>query len=301
MTEVEIDGRHLRLSNLDKVFWPATGFTKGQMIEYYRRIAGLLLPHLRGRPLTLKRYPDGVDAEFFYEKQCPSHRPPWVATCPIARRGTTGKPIEYCLVDDQASLVWVANLASIELHPLLAFCDHVDHPTMVVFDLDPGPPADLVDCCQVGLWVRQVLSELELQPFPKTSGSKGLQLYVPLNTPHTYADTKPFARAIARRLAEQHPDRVVERMDKSLRAGKVLIDWSQNDVSKTTVCAYSLRARERPTVSAPVAWQEVERALGDGDPRPLQLEAPEVIERVQRLGDLFAPVRRLRQELPQVA
>jgi bifunctional non-homologous end joining protein LigD len=299
-TEVEIEGRRVRLSNLDKVLWPDAGFTKGQMIDYYRRISAELLPHLQKRPLTLKRYPDGVDAEFFYEKRCPSHRPPWIATCPVPRRGAPGKPIDYCLVGDLPSLVWVANLASIELHSLLACCPHIDHPTMVVFDLDPGPPADLVDCCQVGLWVRDVLDELGLRSFPKSSGSKGLQLYVPLNTPHSYADTKPFARSIARLLAERYPDRVVERMDKSLRAGKVLVDWSQNDASKSTVCAYSLRAGERPTVSAPVMWQEVERALHDDDPALVRFEAADVIERVRRLGDLFEPVRSLQQELPRL-
>jgi bifunctional non-homologous end joining protein LigD len=300
VTEVEIEGRRVRLSNVDKVLWPAAGFTKGQMIDYYRRISGQLLPHLQERPLTLKRYPDGVDAEFFYEKRCPSHRPPWIATCSIPRRGATGKPIDYCLVGDLPSLVWVANLASIELHSLLACCRRIDHPTTVVFDLDPGPPADLVDCCQVGLWVGEVLDELGLQSFPKASGSKGLQLFVPLNTPHSYADTKPFARSIARLLAERYPDRVVERMEKSLRAGKVLIDWSQNDASKSTVCAYSLRARERPRVSAPVTWQEVERGLHDDDPALLQFEAGDVIDRVRRLGDLFEPVYIVQQELPRL-
>lgn len=300
MTEVEIEGRGLELSNLDKVLWPASGFTKGQMIDYYRRISGPLLPHLRDRPLTLKRYPDGVDADFFYEKQCPSHRPRWLATCRIPRRGTTGEPIDHCVVDDLPSLVWVANLASIELHPMLACCRHIDHPTVVVFDLDLGPPADLVDCCRVGLWVRDVLDELGLRSFPKSSGSKGLQIYVPLNTPHAYTDTKPFARRVAHVLAERRPDRIVERMEKSLRTGKVLIDWSQNDAHKTTVVAYSLRARERPTVSAPVTWQEVEQALGDDDAGLLRFEASDMIERVQRHGDLFAPVRSLRQELPRV-
>jgi bifunctional non-homologous end joining protein LigD len=300
VTEVEVEGRRVRLSNLDKVLWPGTGFTKGQMIDYYRRISGQLLAHLQERPLTLKRYPDGVDADFFYEKRCPSYRPPWIATCPVPRRGAPGKPIDYCIVGDLPSLLWVANLASIELHSLLACCPHIDHPTLVVFDLDPGPPADLVDCCQVGLWVREVLDELGLRLFPKSSGSKGLQLYVPLNTPHSYADTKPFARSIAGLLAERYPDRVVERMDKSLRAGKVLVDWSQNDASKSTVCAYSLRARVRPTVSTPVTWQEVERAVHDHDPALVRFEAADVIERVRRLGDLCEPVRSLQQELPRL-
>jgi bifunctional non-homologous end joining protein LigD len=222
VTEVEIEGRRVRLSNLDKVLRPDAGFTKGQMIDHYRRISAELLPHLQERPLTLKRFPDGVDDEFFYEKRCPSHWPPWIATCQIRRRGGTGKPIDYCLVGDLPSLVWVANLASIELHSLLACCRHIDHPTMVVFDLDPGPPADLVDCCQVGLWVRDVLDGLGLQSFRKSSGSKGpaalrAAQYSPFVRRH-----QTVRRSIARLLAERHPDRVVERMDKSLRAAKVL-------------------------------------------------------------------------------
>ena len=282
------------------MLYPEAGFTKGQVIDYYVRVADVLLPHLRDRPLTLKRYPNGVDESFFYEKQCPSHRPDWVSTQPVPSRGTEGKVINYCVVNDVPTLVWVANLASLELHTLLA-CRETVRPTMVAFDLDPGPPADIIDCAQVGVWVRDVLTELGLESFPKTSGSKGLQLYVPLNTPHTYDDTKPFAHALARLLEKQHPDKVVEKMDKALRTGKVLIDWSQNHITKTTVCVYSLRARPRPTVSTPVTWDEVEDALAARDPALLTFEAGTVLERVERDGDLFEPVATLEQKLPKLA
>jgi bifunctional non-homologous end joining protein LigD len=292
---VEIEGRQLKLSNLDKVLWPETGFTKGQMIDYYVRVAPALLPHLRGRPLTLKRYPNGVAESFFYEKQCPSHRPEWVHVQPIPSERS--KVINYCTADDLPTLVWVANLASIELHPLLARGDRVDQPTMIAFDLDPGPPADVVDCCRVGLWLREVLADLGLEAFPKTSGSKGLQVYVPLNRPYTYDDTKPFAHALARLLEKQHPEAVVERMDKGLRKGKVLIDWSQNHGTKTTVCVYSLRARPRPTVSTPVTWDEVAACAEAGDAGVLSFEADAVLARVAAQGDLFAPVLELEQRL----
>ena len=299
MPDVDIGGRRLKLSNLDKVLWPETGFTKGQMIDYYARIGETVLPHLRGRPLTLKRYPNGVAEGHFYEKQCPTHRPDWVATCPIPSRGETGKMINYCLADDLPTLVWVANLAAIELHPLLARGEKVVQPTMIAFDLDPGAPADLVDCCEVAFWVKDVLDRLGLQSFPKTSGSKGLQLYVPLNVDGvTYEDTKPFAHAIARLLEKEHPDRVVEKMEKDLRVGKVLIDWSQNHITKTTVCVYSMRARTRPTVSTPVTWDEVAGALDARDPSLLTFETDDVLERVEAHGDLFRPVVDLEQQLP---
>lgn len=298
MPDVEIEGKRLKLSNLEKVLWPEAGFTKGQMIDYYARIAPVLLPHLRSRPLTLKRYPNGVDESFFYEKQCPNHRPDWVHTQPIPSRGIEGKIINYCTVEDTATLVWVANLASIELHTLLACGSKVNEPTMIAFDLDPGAPADIVDCCRVGIWVRDVLDGLGLRSFPKTSGSKGLQVYVPLNTPHTYEQTKPFAHAIAKLGEKELPDLVVEKMDKSIRGGKVLIDWSQNHITKTTVNVYSMRARTRPSVSTPVTWDEVEECLGADDPAVLHFEAPDVLDRVDRLGDLFEPVRTLEQSLP---
>jgi bifunctional non-homologous end joining protein LigD len=296
--QVEIEGKRLKLSNLDKVFYPKTGFTKGQVIDYYTRISGALLPHLKKRPLTLKRYPNGVDEKFFYEKRCPTHRPDWVATTPVEsdRQGGT---IDYCLCNDLPTLVWVANMASIELHPSLSRAPKIEQPTTLAFDLDPGPPAAILECAQVGLWVRDVLGELGLQTFPKTSGSKGMQVYVPLNTPVTYDDTKGFAHALARLLEKDHPKEVVSVMAKDLRKGKVFIDWSQNDVHKTTVSVYSLRARDEPTVSTPVYWGEVADALEKGDPELLRFEAPEVIERVEARGDLFAEVNTLKQKLPK--
>ena len=296
-TSVEVEGRQLKLSNLDKVLYPEAGFTKGQVIDYYTRIAPALLPHLRRRPLTLKRYPNGVDAQFFYEKNCPKHRPDWVETIPVW--STRNKAdVNYCLANDLPTLVWVANLASLELHTSLSWAPDIGQPSMVVFDLDPGPPATVVECGRVALWLREVLDDLGLVVFPKTSGSKGLQLYVPLNTPVTYNETKPFAHALARLLEERHPKDVLSVMTKELRKGKVFIDWSQNDDSKTTVCVYSLRARPRPTVSAPVTWEEVEKVVDAGDPGVLSFEADEVLARVERDGDLFAPVVELEQALP---
>jgi bifunctional non-homologous end joining protein LigD len=297
--EVEIEGKRLKLSNLDKVLYPEAGFTKGQIIDYYTRVAPALLPHLRGRPLTLKRYPNGVDQGHFYEKRCPKHRPDWVATVPM-ESSRQGGPIDYCACNDLATLVWVANLASIELHPSLARKPDLLRPTAVAFDLDPGPPAGIVECTQVAVWLREVMEEFGLQAFPKTSGSKGLQVYVPLNTAVTYDDTKGFAHALARLLEKQHPDDVLSVMTKELRKGKVFIDWCQNDVHKTSVCVYALRARERPTVSTPVRWEEVSETLAKGDPDLLRFEAPDVIERVEADGDLFAPVEKLKQKLPKL-
>jgi bifunctional non-homologous end joining protein LigD len=295
--EVEIEGRKLRLSNLDKVMYPKVGFTKGQLIDYYARVSPALLPHLHGRPLTLKRYPDGVEGQHFYEKQCPSHRPEWVQTASVWSRHNA-RSIDYCLANDLPTLVWAANLAALELHTSLALAEDVERPTTMVFDLDPGAPADIVDCCRVGLWVRDLFGGLGLESFAKTSGSKGLQVYVPLNVETSYAETKPFAKAVAELLAKQHPKKVVSRMSKELRAGKVLVDWSQNDEHKTTVCVYSLRARERPTVSTPVEWDEVEAALRAKDPGRLTFESDDVLARVEEGGDLFAPALTLRQALP---
>ncbi|HKP92071.1 MAG TPA: DNA ligase D [Thermoleophilaceae bacterium] len=296
--EAEIEGRTLRLSNLDKVMYPKTGFTKGQVIEYYTRVAPVLMPHLHGRPLTMKRYPDGVDGKSFYEKQCPSHRPDWVETASIWSR-RNGRNIDFCLVNDLPTLVWAANLADLELHTSLSLAAEIERPTMMVFDLDPGAPADVVDCCRVGLWVRELFEGLGLESFPKTSGSKGLQVYVPLNVETSYAETKPFAKAVAELLEKQHPKKVVSRMSKDLRKGRVFVDWSQNDEHKTTVNVYSLRARERPTVSTPVAWDEVERCLAAEDAGLLTFEADAVLARADELGDLFGPVVTLRQELPR--
>ena len=290
--EVEVEGRKLSLSNLDKVMYPATGFTKGQVIEYYTRVAPVLLPHLRDRPLTLKRYPNGVEGKFFYEKQCPSHRPEWVQTVPVP---VSSRTIDFCLCNDLPTLVWLANLADIELHPSLSRADRIERPAAMAFDLDPGEGAGLARCCEVALILRESLAQLGLQSFPKTSGSKGLQIYVPLNRDDvTYDDTKPLAHALAKHLEAEHPKLIVSRQKKELRRGKVLIDWSQNDENKTTVCVYSLRARERPTVSTPLEWSELD------DPDALAFEADDVLERVAERGDLFEPVVELPQELPQL-
>lgn len=317
-SEVEIDGRRLALSNPDKVMYPATGFTKGDVIDYYREVAEVMVPHLAGRPITLKRFPNGVEGQFFYEKNCPSHRPPWVSTTEVATSAAESGVIRYCAVQDRPTLVWMANLAAIEIHPLLARAvpaptpndsgaagvrdpSSVAEPTWVAFDLDPGPPAGIAECCQVACWLRAMLDDLGLACFPKTSGSKGMQVYVPLNSPHTYDDTKPFAHAVARLLERQHPNEVVERMAKLLRTGKVLIDWSQNHHSKTTVAVYSLRALPRPTASTPLTWDEVEEVRSGGDPARLRFEAAQVLGRVESLGDLFAPVLALSQHLPDLA
>ncbi len=299
-TTVRVDGRQLSLSNLDKVLYPATGFTKGQVIAYYRGVAPVLLPHLAGRPLTLKRYPNGVDDKFFYEKRCPSHRPEWVRVAPIWS-GRNKAEVPYCVVGDLPTLVWVANLASLELHTSLSRADDINRPTMVVFDLDPGPPATIVECCRLGLRLRDLFERLGLEVFAKTSGSKGLQLYAPLNTPVTYdGGTKDFALAVAQLFDRRFPDEVVSSMKKELRPGKVLIDWSQNDEHKTTVCVYSLRAKDRPTVSTPVTWEEVARTADDGDADRLVFDADAVLERVARLGDLFAGLNELEQKLPSL-
>ena len=295
--EVEVDGRTLSLSNLGKVLYSAAGFTKGHVIDYYTRIAPVLLPHLRGRPLTLKRYPNGVDGEFFYEKQCPAHRPEWVRTAAIPIR-TDGRVIDFCLADDLPTLVWLANLADLELHTSLARARDIKAPVILAFDLDPGEPATIVECAQVALELREVFDHLGLAGFPKTSGSKGMQVYVPLNTPHTYEQTKPFELALAQLLERRHPELVVSDMKKSLRTGKVLVDWSQNDEHKTTVGAYSLRARERPTVSTPLRWEEVEAVAASGEPEQLAFTSDDVLARVAEHGDLFAPVEELEQELP---
>jgi bifunctional non-homologous end joining protein LigD len=293
--EVEVEGRRLKLSNLEKVLYPAVGFTKGQVIDYYTRVAPVLLPHLRGRPLTLKRYPDGVDGEFFYEKQCPSHRPDWVRTEAVS---TNSKVIDFCIADDLPTLVWTSNLADLELHTSLSLAKDIKRPTMLVFDLDPGAPAAILECVQVGLWLRDTLDELGLKSFPKTSGSKGFQVYAPLNTKVTYDETKPFARALAQLLEKQHPKKVVSNMKKELRKGKVFVDWSQNDDHKTTICVYSLRAKERPTVSTPVDWDEAEAAIEEKNADALVFDSDMVLERVDRHGDPFEPVLELKQELP---
>jgi bifunctional non-homologous end joining protein LigD len=296
---IEVQGRQLKLSNLEKILYPAAGFTKQQIIDYYVRIAPAMIPHLAGRPLTRKRYPNGVDEEFFYEKNAPQHRPDWVKTVPIWSESNR-RTVHYILADDLPTLVWLANLAAIELHPSLSLAKNIACPTMMVFDLDPGPPADIVQCCQVGFWLREIFEHFGLESFPKTSGSKGLQIYVPLNTPTKYESTKPFAHALAQLLEHDHPKEVVSDMKKQARAGKVFVDWSQNDEHKTTVAVYSLRARQRPTVSTPVTWEEVERTFKKKDPALLVFEAKQVVARVEKMGDLFAPLLELKQRLPDL-
>jgi bifunctional non-homologous end joining protein LigD len=292
---VEVEGRELSLSNLDKVMYPETGFTKGQVIDYYTRVAPVLLPHLHDRPLTLKRYPNGVEGGHFYEKQCPSHRPDWVRAEPVE---LSSKTINFCICDDLPTLVWLANLADLELHPSLSKVPEVERPTLMAFDLDPGPGTGLAECCEVALILRDALAQLGLECFPKTSGSKGIQVYVPLNVEDVDYDhgTKLISNALARHLESAHPELIVSSQKKELRRGKVLIDWSQNDEHKTTVGVYSLRARERPTVSTPLAWDELE----DGDPDLLVFEADDVLARVEEHGDLFAPVEELEQRLPEL-
>jgi bifunctional non-homologous end joining protein LigD len=295
---VEIQDKRLKLSNLEKVLYPGVGFTKGQVLDYYVRIAPFLLPHLHGRPLTLKRYPDGVDAEYFYEKNAPSHRPEWVKTAPVWSRQNR-RDMHFILAEDLPTLVWLANLASLELHTSLSLARDALCPTTMVFDLDPGPPANLVQCARVGLWLKEIFDHFGLASFPKTSGSKGLQVYVPLNTAVTYEKTKMLAQALAQLLEHEHPGLVVSEMKKELRGGKVFIDWSQNDDHKTTVSVYSLRAREHPTVSTPVTWEEVDRCLKTKT--PLVFETAEVLKRCGKMGDLFAPVLSLKQKLPELA
>ncbi|MDQ6692234.1 MAG: non-homologous end-joining DNA ligase [Candidatus Dormibacteraeota bacterium] len=298
--EVIVEGRQLKLSNLDKILYPQAGFTKGQVIDYYTRIAPAVLPHLKDRTLTLKRYPNGVEDEYFYEKQSPKHRPDWVLTQAVWAHGN-GRNVDFTLCNDLPTLVWLANLADLELHTNLSLARDVFAPTMVVFDLDPGPPATIVECCRVGLRIREILDQLKIKVFAKTSGSKGLQLYIPLNTPATYDETKPFAHAIAELLEKQHPNLVLSKMSKVAREGKVFVDWSQNDRIKTTVNVYSLRAKDFPTVSTPVTWEEVAECLDRGEPDLLRFTSDQALARYLELGDLFAPVLKLKQRLPVLA
>jgi len=296
--ELVVEDRKIPVSNLDKVLYPKAGFTKGQVIDYYIRVAPVLLPHLKDRPLTMKRYPDGVEGEFFYEKNCPSHRPKWVKTAKVWSEGNN-RMMDYCLAQDLPTLVWAANLADLELHTSLSRKNSIKRPTMMVFDLDPGAPADIVQCCQVGLWLRDLLAGMKLKSFAKTSGSKGLQVYVPLNTAVTYDRTKDLSRALAQYLEHQHADLVTSNMSKAIRKGKVFVDWSQNDEHKTTICVYSLRAREEPTVSTPVTWDELENCLKKKKTDLLRFRSDKVLIRVDKLGDIFEPVEKLKQKLPK--
>ncbi|HEX2195730.1 MAG TPA: non-homologous end-joining DNA ligase [Actinomycetota bacterium] len=294
--QVKAGRRNVDVSNPDKVFYPETGFTKADVVRYYQDVAPVLLPHVKDRLVTLKRYPDGVEGGFFYEKQCPKHRPEWVSTAPMRRKD--GKVIDYCLLNDRAALAWASNLANLELHTSLARSDRLDRPRALVFDLDPGEGTDVLDCAQVTLWIRTVFSDLGLESFAKTSGSKGIQMFVPVSAAATFDDTRAWAHAVALRLESEHPDAIVTKQSKEARRGKVLIDCSQNDDHKTTVSVYSLRARPRPTVSTPVTWDEIEAALGSQDASALVFEHDEVLRRVDEHGDLFEPVLKLRQKLP---
>jgi bifunctional non-homologous end joining protein LigD len=294
----QVEGHEVVLSNLGKLLYPAAGFTKRDVIDYYFAIAPVLLPHLEGRALTVKRYPDGVEGKAFYEKQAPAHRPDWVQTVAVASERREW--IDYTLAQDLATLVWLANLAALELHTPLARAVEIERPTTLVFDLDPGLPATIIECCHVGLLLQGMFEALGLESFVKTSGSKGLQVYVPLNSDVTFAQTKLFAREVAQLLERDDPELVVSRQTKALRTGKVLIDWSQNDQHKTTVCVYSLRARERPTVSTPLDWDEVRAALDSRDPDDLAFDSGQVLDRVSTRGDLLAPVLSIVQVLPQV-
>jgi bifunctional non-homologous end joining protein LigD len=295
-TRVRIANRQLVLTNLDKTLFP-NGFTKAQIIDYYSRIAPLMLPHLRGRGVTIKRYPRGVADRVFFEKECPADRPRWIKTRSVPRQLTEGD-IDYCLVDGVASLVWVINLDAVELHVPLACADDWNRPRQMVFDLDPGEGATLRDCCRLGVQFRDILADLGLKSFPKTSGGKGLHVYVPLNAAGiTFDDTKGFARAVAEIFAKQEPKHITAAMTKSLRKGKIFVDWSQNDRTKTTVCVYSLRAKDQPTVSTPVTWNEVESAAKRPSSK-LIFTSDQILQRVKTTGDLYAPVLKLKQKLP---
>jgi bifunctional non-homologous end joining protein LigD len=293
-----VEGRELKLTNLDKPLYPKAGFLKRDMIDFYSAVATTIIAHLQGRALTVKRWPDGVEGKAFFQKQAPAHRPDWVRTVTLP---TGKKPIDYLLAEDRATVVWLANLAALELHVPLARAQAPERPTALVFDLDPGAPATAIECCQVALTLQGMFENLGLRSFVKTSGKKGLQLYVPLNDPDvSFGQTKPFAKTVAELLQEAEPELIVSRMTKTARPGKVLIDWSQNDRNKTTVCAYSLRAAEQPTVSTPLDWDEVRAALDGGDPDALRFEAGRVLGRIAERGDLFAPVLSLAQKLPSV-
>ena len=300
--QVEVDGKELRLTNLDKVLYPKADFTKGEMVDYYAKVAPAIVPHLSGRAVTLRRFPEGVEDldSAFFEKRCPKHRPKWVKTTRV-QAGPDAGMIDFCVCDSLPTLIWMAQLAAIELHPSLSASRAPKRPTVLAFDLDPGPPADVVDCSRVALRLRELLAQLDLESFAKTSGSKGMQLYVPLNTKTSYEETRPFAQAIAQIAAKQNPDEVLAKMGKKTdRSGKVLIDWYQNNERKTTISVYSLRARERPTVSTPVTWEEVEAVAESGEGSNLVFETDEVIERIEQHGDLFAPVLELKQQLPRL-
>jgi bifunctional non-homologous end joining protein LigD len=300
--QVEIEGRELKLTNVEKVLYPQCGFTKGEMIDYYAKVAPAMIPHLSGRAVTLRRFPEGVedlDAAFF-EKRCPKHRPKWVKTATVEAGPRAGK-IDFCVCDGLPTLVWMAQLATVEFHPSLSRARAPKRPSVLAFDLDPGPPADIVDCCRVAIRLRDLFGHFGVKCFPKTSGSKGMQVYVPLNNKKVnYEKTKPMAKAIAQLLEKQTPDKVVSKMKKVERENKVFVDWSQNHERKTTIAVYSLRARDRPTASTPITWDEVESVADSGDGSKLVFDSEMVLDRIEHQGDLFAPVLELEQELPEL-
>lgn len=298
-TFVEMAGRRLFLTNLGKDLYPSYGFTKSRILEYYRGIASFILPHLKDRAVTLKRYPDGVEKDFFFEKRCPGHRPEWVRTAEILQDG--GDPMTYCLINDLETLIWVENLASLELHVPLARAGSHQTPDSMVFDLDPGDPANILDCARVALILRDLLSRMGLVSYVKTSGRKGLHVYVPLNNKETtFEDTKTFSRAVAGIMQKHYPDLVTAKMAKQERKAKIFINWSQNDASKTMICVYSLRAREKPLVSFPLEWRELENLKGQGDPARLQVVHSEAVSRTERMGDLFQEMLVKEQKLPHL-
>jgi len=297
----EVDGHELLLSNLDKILYPEAGFTKGQVIDFYIRVSRFLLPHLKDRPVTLKRYPNGVSGKHFYQKDAPRYRPEWIRTFPVPRR-EGGEPIHYMLIDDLATLAWCANLANLELHPFLHRAPRIDEPTSVVFDLDPGEGSDILTCARVAFLLKELFAKWDLEAFPKVSGSRGIQVYIPLNGRATYAQTQPFARMVAEYLTREHPEMVVARMSKQERTSKVLVDWSQNSDFKTTVSVYSLRAKSpRPFVSMPVSWEELRRALSRSNRESLYFAPEAAMKRLERAGDQFAPVLTRKQKLPNVS
>jgi bifunctional non-homologous end joining protein LigD len=292
--ELEVGGRRLRIRNLDRVVFPQTATTKAELLDYYIRVADAMLPHLFERLLHMHRYPEGVEGPRFWQKACPEHRPDWILTTPVWS-SVKQADILYCVANELPALLWAVNLGSIELHTSLHLQSDLHRPTVAAFDLDPGAGVGLAECCEVALRLRELLADAGLQCFPKTSGSKGLQVYAPLNSQVTYVASKPFARAVAELLEQQTPDRVVSRMARALRGGKVLVDWGQNTEHKSMVCAYSVRAKARPTISTPLTWDEVA-----GDAAPLVFEMPAVLDRLAEYGDLFAPVLELEQQLPDL-
>ena len=293
---IEVGGRQLKIAKLDRVVFPRAGVTKGELLDYYVRVGDTILAHLRERQLHMHRYPEGVEGPRFWQKGCPEHRPDWMPVAPVWSEAK-GATIDFCVVNELASLLWAVNIGSIELHTSLHTRHAMDRPTALAFDLDPGEGVDVLACGAVALRLRALLDGVGLRGVVKTSGSKGLQVYVPLNADATYAQTKPVAKAIAQTLEAESPDRVISRMARAERRGRVLVDWGQNTEHKSMVCAYSVRAKERPTVSTPVSWEEVEAAVAAGDPAALRFEMADVLARIERHGDLFAPVLSVEQDL----